>query len=282
MSPDEAPLPGDDELAEWERLAAAFARMAGAEIVTALGGGVDVRYKPGREGEAPDRDPVTDIDRSVETLIRMRLADRFPEHDIIGEELDERPGRDHDVVWAVDPVDGTANFVNGFPLFAASVGVLHRGRPVAGAVWCSTTHAVRAGVYHARDGGGLHLDGAPCNRQPNPGLRRRLAGLPGGAPSPAALEVRTTGSAALECAFAAAGLLAGTRFIRPNLWDVAGGTALALAAGRQVRVHDGKGWQDFDRFLPGAGPLGPADLQHWSRDMAIGDAGTVARLTGEG
>ena len=54
-----------------------------------------------------------------------------------------------------------ANFVNGFPLFAASIGVLHQGRPLVGAVWCSTSHALRAGVYHARAGGARWPTGRP-------------------------------------------------------------------------------------------------------------------------
>jgi myo-inositol-1(or 4)-monophosphatase len=64
-------------------------------------------------------------------------------------------------VWAIDPIDGTTNFVNGFPLFAASIGMLHRGCPVVGAIWCSTSYALRAGVYHARAGGALRFEGEP-------------------------------------------------------------------------------------------------------------------------
>ena len=97
------------------------------------------------------RDPVSEVDGQVEVLIRARLADGFPEHDILGEEMDERPGRDHDFVWAVDPIDGTTNFVNGFPLFAASIGVLYRGRPVVGAVWCRpATSSAPASIMPAR------------------------------------------------------------------------------------------------------------------------------------
>ena len=48
-------------------------------------------------------------------------------------------GWDFDVVWAIDPVDGTNNFINGFPWFSAAIGVLHRGRPMVGAIWCATS-----------------------------------------------------------------------------------------------------------------------------------------------
>ncbi|HEV7284927.1 MAG TPA: inositol monophosphatase, partial [Kaistia sp.] len=221
--PSEAPqgdLPSDtlapDVLAEIGATAAEFATLAGAEIIASLGRTLAVRYK-NIGGDAADfRDPVSEIDHKVEVLLRARLAERFGDHDIIGEELDERPGRNHDFVWAIDPVDGTANFVNGFPLFAASIGVLYRGRPVAGAVWCAASHALRPGVYYARRGGPLCFDGEPLNPRDTGGLRRRLAGEPNGR-SDRSLpwDSRKTGSAAIECAFVAAGLLRVARFERP-------------------------------------------------------------------
>src|SRR5687768_14526607 len=125
---EQPPVPERD-LGEIEETAVELARLAGAEIVTALGRTLAVRYKGDTEDEPTFKDPVSEIDHRVEVLIRARLAERFAGHDILGEESEERPGRDHDFVWAVDPVDGTTNFVNGFPLFAACVGVLYRGRP---------------------------------------------------------------------------------------------------------------------------------------------------------
>ena len=74
----------------------------------------------------------------------------------------------------------------------------------------------------------------------NPEVRRRLAGFVDASPrSPHGWEARRTGSAAIECAFAAAGLLEVARFVRPNAWDVAGGFALVRAAGGSVRRPDG-------------------------------------------
>ena len=90
------------ELEEIEWVALELARLAGAEIQAALGSMIAVRYK----GESPEktlwRDPVSEIDQRVETLIRGRVAERFPGHDVIGEEMVERPGRAHDCVWTVD------------------------------------------------------------------------------------------------------------------------------------------------------------------------------------
>ncbi len=236
-------LLSDTELQEIETLAIELANLAGAEIVTKLGSEIAVRYKNSPKGEVSFKDPVSDVDERVESLIRTRLAEHFPAHDVIGEEMTTR-GLAHDVLWAVDPIDGTANFVNGFPLFAASIGVLHRGRPVVGAIWCSLTHRLRPGVYHARVGSGLFLDGETATPRDRPSVRRGLAGLPDYAMSDWPWQIRKTGSAAIECAFVAAGLLQVARFDTPNIWDVAGGAALMKASGGDIRTRTAEGWSE--------------------------------------
>jgi myo-inositol-1(or 4)-monophosphatase len=261
-----------------ERMAVELATLAGAEIVSALGGLFSVRYKTAIAGDELWRDPVSEVDHRVETLIRARLAQRFPGHDIIGEEMDERPGRDHDYVWAVDPIDGTTNFVNGFPMFAASIGVLHRGRPLAGAVWCAASHALRAGVYHASAGGKLRFDGSEVSPKANPAVRRRLAGVPQVTANDGQWETRKTGSAAIECAMVAAGLLQVSRFVSPNIWDVAGGLALVAAAGADARQYDGERWLPMRAFEPAVGPDDRSDLRHWRRAIVVGEPDAVALL----
>jgi myo-inositol-1(or 4)-monophosphatase len=264
MTPD-MPLPEAD-LVAIERAAVELATLAGARIRTALGRSLAIRYKPGADGDGESlRDPVSEVDHDVEVLIRERVAQLFPGHDVIGEEIDERPGADHDIVWVVDPIDGTANFINGYPLFSASIGVLHRGVPVAGAVWCSTSHALRAGVYHARRGGRLAFESETFEPSLNPGLRRRIVGLgPDVAIAGLPCDIRRSGSSAVECAFVAAGLMGGARFETPNVWDVAGGIPLVEAAGGAVRVDTGSGWEPFGDF--GHGP----DLPLWRGRVAIG------------
>jgi myo-inositol-1(or 4)-monophosphatase len=267
-------------LREIERTAVELASLAGTEIMAALGRTLEVRYK-GVPGDTPTfRDPVSEVDGQVEVLIRARLAERFPEHDILGEEMDERPGRDHDFVWAVDPIDGTTNFVNGFPLYAASIGVLHRGRPVVGAVWCSTSHALRTGVYHARVGGDLCFDQEPLKPRENPAVRRRLAGEPQATPdADLPWDIRKTGSAAIECAFVAAGLLRVARFQRPNVWDVAGGIPLVVAAGGEVQSGGAEGWAPLERLEATTDPAGgEIDLRNWRRPLILGEADAVAQM----
>ena len=273
--------PTAPELRDIEQMAVELASIAGAEIVTALGGILSVRYKTGAVDDTDElkwRDPVSDVDHKVETMIRARLAESFPGHDVIGEEMSERPGRDHDFVWAVDPIDGTSNFINGFPIFAASIGVLHRGRPVVGAIWCSISHALRAGVYHACAGGKLRFGGADVTPKTNPAVRRQLVGVPAAGKEDAFWDTRKTGSAAAECAMVAAGLLQAARFASPNIWDVAAGLALVDAAGGVARRHDGENWTPMQLFEPGETSGGLSDLRFWRGEIVLGNKEAVEQM----
>ncbi|WP_277613593.1 inositol monophosphatase family protein [Neoroseomonas marina] len=254
-------------------MAIEMARVAGAEIVNALGRTLTVRYKTfqGDDGPPRYRDPVSEVDQNVEALIRQRLADRFPAHDILGEEMDV-PARTAETVWAIDPIDGTTNFVNGFPLFAGSIGVLHRGVPVAGAIWCSATHALRAGIYHAHAGSPLRFEGEALAVRSNPAVRRKLAGAPYlNVVGEKGWDFRKTGSAAIECAFVAAGLLEVATFSSPNVWDVAAGLCLVQAAGHAALVAERSGWKGFEGF-------GSPPPRSWRRPLVIGAKDAVAAM----
>ncbi len=275
-------LPGDAPLTDLEETARQLAHAAGVEITAALGRSINVDYKTdGKSAEAAPTDPVSEVDRAVETMIRERLAQRFPEHAILGEEHDEHPLPDAEYLWAVDPVDGTTNFVNRYPLFAASVGVLHQGVPVAGAVWCSTSHSLGPGVYHAHRGGPLRFEGEPVAALANQGVRRSLSGAPGGAPGRAASwDNRVTGSAAIECVYVAAGVFATAQFWSVHAWDLAAGLVLIEAAGRQALIREGSGWKPFERFTSPtrvSGDRAPS-LRDWSRPVLVGAEEDLARL----
>jgi myo-inositol-1(or 4)-monophosphatase len=206
-------------------------------------------------------------------MIRSHLADHFPDHGIIGEEMAVQAGLDSNFVWAVDPIDGTSNFINGFPLFASSVGVLYRGVPVVGALWCSTSHLLTPGVYHSGSGAGLRFEGEQVSRMPNPAVRKRLAGDPHGRSGVGPWDGRKTGSAAIECAFVAAGLLQVARFAMPNIWDVAGGIALARASGALAFQEEDGNWASFASF---GGQM--AQMAQWRRPLILGMPEDAARM----
>lgn len=274
MTPAEL-TPKLDLLARIEAVAVELAKIGGREIMATLGSLMAVQYKGNEDAIASMRDPVSEVDGRVEAMIRSRLADCFPDHGIIGEEMAIHPGLDNDFVWAVDPIDGTSNFINGFPLFAASIGVLYRGVPVVGALWCSTSHLLTPGVYHCGGAGGLRFDGAQISHMANPAVRKRLAGDPHGQSGLGPWDGRKTGSAAIECAFVAAGLLQVTRFAAPNIWDVAGGIALARASGASVFQDEQDGnWVPFTSFGDQL-----AQMAQWRRPLVLGTPEDAARMT---
>ncbi len=245
------PAPDPVLLERIEALAVALARESGQVAAEALTREIIVDYKPDAAGKEQDHDPVSEVDRAVEASVQARVTEAFPDHAILGEEGDSHPPADVEWLWVVDPVDGTANFVNGYPLFAVSIGVLHYGCPVVGAVWCASTHALRAGVYHAREGGSLRLDGVEVSPERATRVRRTLAAAPGGSPAGTKLwDHRVTGSIAVEAAFVAAGIFVSAPFWGPKVWDIAGGLALVRAAGREVWIRDREGWRPFERFEP--------------------------------
>src|SRR5712691_3245269 len=97
-------------------------------------GRVAVAALPTMESEIkPDATVVTNIDRMIETRLREAIAARFPGHGFFGEEYG-RADLGAEFLWAIDPVDGTANMVHGLPTWGVSLGLLRAGRPFAGVV----------------------------------------------------------------------------------------------------------------------------------------------------
>jgi len=265
---DAAQRVGTDTLAAIEAAAVRVARRAAVMITAAASSSVAVEYKrQGRRGAAPVN-PVTEVDRTVEAEARRILASEFPGHAFLGEEGDE-PGASDGFLWVVDPLDGTTNFTAGFPLYAAAVACLLDGVPIAGAVWCSVTPELRPGIYHARVGGALRLDGVPT--EPRIAPPRPLAAAPGGAPGRTPWwDHRVTGCAAIECAYVAAGVFQAATFAGLRVWDVAAGVVLAWAAGRGGWLREGASWVPFERFVPEPPRRGqPPSLRGWRRTLLI-------------
>lgn len=261
-------------LAELERAAAEFARAAGARIARAAGRPRAVDFKAPLDRRPHNSNPVTQVDREVESFLRSCVQQRFPGHAIIGEEHGTSAPSAHTAAqptWVLDPVDGTTNFINGLPLFASSVGVLYRGWPVAGAIWCASTPALRPGVYHARRGAALCLDGEPVARA-GAASWRGIAAEPGHAPRLGGTwDTRMLGSATLECALTAAGVLRVVHLAHPALWDAAAAACLLQAAGCSVQVADAQArWHPLERFESGAADECTATLAAWSRPLIAG------------
>ena len=266
-------------MAALERTAADLARTAGEHICAAYGGELGVDFKPPTEGSAPNSNPVSRVDEQVESLIRTRLSGAYPEHAIIGEEL-PAAASSSPFTWVVDPIDGTTNFINGLPLFACSIGVLFAGHPIAGAIWCASTHTFRPGTYHASAGGPIKFDGRPLGRRAA-GSWRGLAAEPGRAPRYAALwDTRVLGCATVEFAYVAAGLLRIAYIPRPRIWDAAAGLALLHAADCRAMVERASRWNTM-LYFPVSGER-PDSLVDWSEPLLIGSQSELARACAHG
>jgi myo-inositol-1(or 4)-monophosphatase len=187
-----------------------------------------------------DRTHVTEADRAVERFLRERLQHLLPEAGFYGEETGT-VGLDREWIWAVDPIDGTTNFVRGLPIWGVSVGLLHRWEPYAGWVYFPLLEEFYWGrVGEGAYGGSQRLqvaDDKPFDRLDLWAIgakiwRRYDLQLPG--------IPRSLGSAAAHLVYTARGVFRASIYGRVHLWDYAGGLAIAYAAGCEARWLDGR------------------------------------------
>lgn len=102
-----------------------------------------------------DRSPVTNADRNAELLMREAIKSRHPDHGIIGEEFG-REREDADVVWVLDPIDGTQSFIHGIPFYTTLIGIMIHGRSEVGVIYAPAlkemvSAATGTGCYYNRD-----------------------------------------------------------------------------------------------------------------------------------
>ena len=269
--------PTDTDLIAIESAAVEFARGAGNLLSAHFGRALNVEYK-----DRARQDPVTTADREAQAYLAGRIAERFPSHGILGEEDDASADGDTlapDVLWVLDPLDGTTNFMNGLPVYASSIGVLHRGIAVVGAVYVPWPTESRNGiVVHARAGGGAYADGNPISvYQTDRPRGDRLIGLPGsfgastrvgkGLKGQPLGQLRVTGSIAYELAMTAMGVMQFAVIGAPRMWDMLGGAIAVQEAGGVVmtRLPGRKQWHPMASLVPTWEDQPPtmAELRKW-------------------
>ena len=188
-------------------------------------------------------DFVTEVDQAAESAIIETLLTAYPGHGILAEESGSEHGaKDSEFVWIIDPLDGTTNFIHGFPFYCVSIALSVRGKVEQAVVYDPT----RNDIYSASKGRGAYVN----DRRLRVGKRTRLpdclistgfAYRPGDKLKPylnmlgevmsQCAGVRRPGAAALDLAYVAAGLTDG--FFETGLqpWDVAAGSLLVTEAG---------------------------------------------------
>ena len=237
------PAPGDPALST----AIAAARRARALIMAAADDPTSWQVRAKRPN-----DFVTQVDLASERVIVETLLLAFPGHAVRGEESPHahgQAGSEH--VWIVDPLDGTRNFIHGYPAYSVSIALAVRGVVEHGVV----IDVVNDRLYHASRGQGAWCDGrrlkvspratlaesligTSCPIRPGPGQARDLARLH--AVLAAAGGIRRSGSAALDLAWVAAGACDGFFDAGLSAWDVAAGGLLVAEAGGQVGDFSGR------------------------------------------
>lgn len=179
-----------------------------------------------------DASLVTNIDRMIEARLREEIASRFPTHGFFGEEYG-RTGSQAEFVWAIDPIDGTANMVHGLPTWAISAGFLRGGRPDLAVVHLP----VLGETYAAAAGRGATMNGRPIRAADLENLRRDdTIGIGSEAIHRVDLtrfisRQRNFGAVAVHLAYTARGALRGNVSGEDKLWDIAAGLLIATEAG---------------------------------------------------
>jgi myo-inositol-1(or 4)-monophosphatase len=229
----------------------AIAREAGALLMQHFHQHLKIEYKG-------DADLVTAADRASEVLIRERIRQQWPTHDILGEEQG-LSDQGSEYRWYVDPLDGTTNFAHGFPVFCVSIALEHQalehqaqereGERIAAVIYDPT----RDELFSAERGRGAQLNGEAIHVSKTAALKESL--LATGFPSRKRHKnpniyfyhqitlhshgVRRAGSAALDLCNVAAGRFDGFWEFNLNPWDTAAGVLIVEEAGGKVTRFDG-------------------------------------------
>lgn len=206
--------------------------------------GVDVKKKG-------TIDLVTEFDLASEALIRARLAQAFPGHDVVGEEGDHRAGTEY--VWFVDPLDGTTNFAHGHLFFCVSIGLVRvtaaGTEPLVGVVAAPALGLTWSGAR----GLGAFRNDEPCRVTSTTSLQDALVATgfaydqstdDDNVPEMRAFLKRTRGirrcgAAAIDLALTADGTYDLYWEQRLNPWDLSAGALLVLEAGGRLSDYDG-------------------------------------------
>ena len=206
-------------------------------------------------------DFVSEVDRAAEAQIVEIIHRHYPDHAILAEEGGAQG--EHEVRWIIDPLDGTTNFLHGFPVFAVSIACEQRGRLEHAVVY----DPMRQELFTASRGGGAHLD----NRRIRVSKQRTLEGALIGTGFPfrandryldayfamlkAATQVtagiRRPGAAALDLAYVAAGRIDGFWEFGLAPWDTAAGTLLVQEAGGHIGTPGGATYQQGGHVVAG-------------------------------
>jgi len=233
------------------------ARRAGSTLIKKM-----VNLSKLKIEEKGHNDYVSDADTAAEKAVIDCILKHYPDHAILAEESGQQG--ESDTVWIIDPLDGTTNYLHGFPVFAVSIGVQIKGRMEHGVVY----DPMRQELFTASRGQGAQVDGHRIRVSGQRQLERALIGT--GFPYRRVDDelgpymdmlakvlkntsgVRRPGAAALDLAYVAAGRLDAFWETGLKSWDLAAGSLIIREAGGMVSGLDGsENYLDTGHILTG-------------------------------
>lgn len=194
---------------------------------------------------------VSKVDREAEEAIRRVIGSEFPQHSILGEELESKE-TDSSYRWIIDPLDGTTNFLTNNPFFNTSIALAQEGKPIVGVVY----NPLLDELFWAEVGEGAYLNQNQIQVAPTSNLEEAILTFCHGKSKRSiksiipiyrqlkleAIDARQLGSGALELCYVAAGRV--DAFLDNGIypWDVAAGSLIASEAGAEITDLEGADW----------------------------------------
>ena len=176
------------------------------------------------------KDFVTKTDKRVEELLIDELSTAKKKYSFITEETGIIKNQDSDNVWIIDPIDGTTNFLHGIPHFAISIALKSRNQIISGLIF----DPIKNEMFYAEKNNGSYFNNQRIRVSNKNNLDECLFGTNMEGVKFTELNVRCSGSAALDLAYVGAGRLDGSFQNNLNIWDIAAGLLIIDEAGGKI------------------------------------------------
>ena len=179
-------------------------------------------------------DFVTNSDKKVEKILIEELNKAKKNYSILSEEIGKIENSDKDNFWIIDPIDGTTNFLHGVPHFAISIALRHKNEIISGLIY----DPIKNEMFYAEKDNGAFLNNQRIRVSSKKSLNECLFASGGKKEIKSKLNIRKSGSAALDLAYVASGRFDGYFQNELNLWDIAAGLILVTEAGGKTNKLD--------------------------------------------
>jgi len=179
-------------------------------------------------------DFVTNSDKKVEKIIIEELTKSRKKFSILSEEIGEVKNSDKENFWIIDPIDGTTNFLHGIPHFAISIALKTKEEIVSGLIF----DPIKNEMFYAEKNNGAYFNNQRIRVSKKKNLNECLFATGGKDKIESNLNIRRSGSAALDMAYVGAGRYDGYFQKNLNIWDIAAGIIIVKEAGGEINDID--------------------------------------------